>query len=225
MSLKRLTKVKDLPSLELNFTKTELVNGQYVNIELVEGGADIEVTSENLAEYLEAILQYKIFDRTLPQLTELLLGFYDVIPEPALTVFDAGELELLLCGLPSIKVEDWKAHTEYGGDFATSGLSNPVVKWFWELIEDDFDDEMRARLLQFATGTSSVPSSGFEGLRGHNGKPQKFTLHGADPQTCYYPKAHTCFNRIDCPMYPSKELLRERLTFSIMTSYVGFDDE
>jgi len=221
MSLKNLAKEKDLSNLLLCFTMTECINGECVDIELVEGGADIEVTNDNLSEYFEAILRYKVFDRTLPQLTELLLGFYDVIPEPALTVFDAGELELLLCGMPTIDVADWKMHTEYGGYIQSSGES--VALWFWQLVEEDFDTEMRARLLQFVTGTSSVPVSGFSGLRGQNGKLQKFTLHGVDPQDCLYPKAHTCFNRIDCPMYSSKEQLRERLLVSITTSFVGFD--
>ena len=65
-----------------------------------------EVTNENLSEYLEANIKYRMFGRTLPQLTELLLGFFDVIPEPALKVFDANELELILCGLPTIDLVD-----------------------------------------------------------------------------------------------------------------------
>ena len=43
-----------------------------------------------------------MMDRIKPQLNELLLGFFDVIPEPLLTVFDFQELELLMCGLPEI---------------------------------------------------------------------------------------------------------------------------
>ena len=35
-------------------------------------------------------------DRVKPQLTELLLGFYDVIPESLLTIFDFHQLELLM---------------------------------------------------------------------------------------------------------------------------------
>ena len=223
ISCKKLAKERDFSSLEIYFAMTEKVNGEYVDVELVEDGASKMVTSENLADYLEACLRYKVIDRHLPQLTELLLGFYDVIPEPAPNVFDAGELELLLCGLPSIDVEDWKANTEYTGQFEEFELDEPVVRWFWELVME-FDAEMRARLLQFATGTSSVPSSGFAGLRGYNGTLQKFTLHGvADPRTCFYPRAHTCFNRIDCQSYESNEQLKDRLTVSITTTFVGFD--
>ncbi len=54
-------------------------------------------------------------DRVKPQLNELLLGFFDVIPEPLLTVFDFHELELLMCGWPEFEVEDWKEQTKYSG--------------------------------------------------------------------------------------------------------------
>jgi len=223
--LLNVAKMEDVSQLLLCFTATERIMGEMKEVNLCEGGCSMDVNNDNLAEYLEAFLRYRTFDRALPQLTELLLGFYDVVPEPALTVFDASELELILCGLPTIDVEDWKANTEYTGLFETNGSNEPVVEWFWEVVEDIFDMEMRARLLQFATGTSSVPPAGFASLGGFNGKPQRFTIEGVELETCLYPKAHTCFNRIDCPRYATKEELIERLTVSITTSFIGFDDE
>ena len=44
----------------------------------------------------------------------------------------------------------------YTGDFERKGASHKVVKWFWEVVVDDFDEEHKARLLQFVTGTSGV---------------------------------------------------------------------
>lgn len=41
----------------------------------------------------------------------------------------------------------------------------PVVKWFWEIVEQ-YSEEMRARLLQFVTGSSRVPLQGFKALQG-----------------------------------------------------------
>ena len=38
-----------------------------------------------------------------------------------------------------------------------------------------FDNEQRLRLLQFVTGTSSVPFEGFKALRGSNG-PKRFCI-------------------------------------------------
>lgn len=47
---------------------------------------------------------------------------------------------------------------------------SPVVKWFWEIIEQHYSQEMRLRLLQFVTGSSRVPLQGFKALQGklHN---------------------------------------------------------
>lgn len=52
--------------------------------------------------------------------------------------------------------------------------SHPVIHWFWLAIER-FDNERRLRLLQFVTGTSSVPYEGFAALRGSNG-PRRFCI-------------------------------------------------
>lgn len=42
------------------------------------------------------------------------------------------------------------------------------MRWFWAAVEH-FNNEQRLRLLQFVTGTSSVPYEGFAALRGSNG--------------------------------------------------------
>ena len=96
-SLKKFTTMNDLSMMCLDFTVTEETLG--VRRDVDPGGNMKEVTAENLSQYLEANIRYRMLDRTQSQLTELLLGFFDVVPEPALTIFDPSELELLLCGL------------------------------------------------------------------------------------------------------------------------------
>ena len=71
-------------------------------------------------------------------------------------------LQYLLGGLSQIDVEDWKRNTEYSGGYTAS---SQVVQWFWKAVEN-YDEEMRARLLQFVTGTSKVPMNGFSELQG-----------------------------------------------------------
>ena len=61
---------------------------------------------------------------------------FDVIPEPLLTVFDYQELELLMCGMPQIDMEDWKENTMYSGEFSDTGPDNDAVFWFWEVVDD-----------------------------------------------------------------------------------------
>ncbi|CAG0908227.1 unnamed protein product, partial [Cyprideis torosa] len=94
-----------------------------------------------------------------------------------------------------------------------------VVKWFWEIMET-YSDEMRARLLQFVTGSSRVPLQGFKALQGTTGNvcasgPRLFTIHAVEVSAENLPKAHTCFNRIDLPPYETKDQMKEKLTQAI----------
>lgn len=242
----------DLSILCLNFATTTEIMGVKNEVELVKGGLDIEVDNDNFPEYVEAMLKYKLMDMVKPQLNELLLGFFDVIPEPLLTIFDFQELELLMCGLPEIDMEDWKSHTEYSGEFDEIGSEHPTCRWFWEVVSG-FDQETKARLLQFVTGTSGVPSRGFGVLQGNDGNVRKFTIHGVTMDVCLYPRAQyvaifgherrvlyfsiltfpfrffmncsTCFNRIDLPLFESIEELKEKLKLAVTLSSTGFDIE
>lgn len=197
-SLKKLSKMDNVSNMCLDFTATEETLGVHTEVELVEGGALLEVTNDNISEYLEANLQYRMLGRVNSQLTELLLGFFDVIPEPALTVFDSQELELSLCGLPEIEMEDWKTNTLYSGLYEKKGKSSKVVTWFWEVVEEEFDQEMRARLLQFVTGTSGVPARGFSVLQGNDGNLKKFTIHAVHTSVFLYPRAQYVFLYLFC---------------------------
>lgn len=227
-SLKKFTTMEDLSIMCLDFTITEETMGVRRDVELIPGGNMKEVTAENLPQYLESNLRYRMLDRVKPQIRELMLGFFDIIPEPALTVFDPNELELSLCGLPTIDMDDWEYNTIYSGLYESSSKGkqrHKCVQWFWEVVRDDFDQEMKARLLQFVTGTSGVPTRGFSVLQGNDGNIKKFAIHGVSRASYAYPRSHTCFNRIDLPNYSSKKELYEKLKAAITMSSVGFDME
>lgn len=215
---------EEVEMLCLDFTVTQTNMGAVETIELLEGGVDMEVSAENLPEYLECCFRYRMMDRVKDQLTELLLGFFDIIPEPLLTIFDFQELELIMCGLPNIDIEDWKANTLYTGEYDRNP-NNHVCQWFWEVVEEEFDDELKARLLQFVTGTSGVPSRGFSVLQSNDGNIRRFTVHGVKLALCMYPRAHTCFNRIDLPVYTSKADLHEKLKLAVQMEATGFGIE
>lgn len=222
--LKLLTTIEDVEMMCLDFTTTEEILGVKNVIDLIPNGSEIYLDNDNLPEYLEACLKYRMLGRVKKQLNQLLLGFFDVIPEPLLTIFDFQEMELLMCGLPTIDMDDWMQETEYSGRFEDVGPSADAVVWFWEVV-DSFDQEMKARLLQFVTGTSGVPARGFGVLQGNDGNIKRFTIHGVHISVCLYPRAHTCFNRIDLPLYASKEDLRERLTLAVTMCATEFDIE
>ncbi|KAJ8601017.1 hypothetical protein CTAYLR_007955 [Chrysophaeum taylorii] len=221
-----LGKLKDLDDVEvccLDFTVTEDHWGTAQTIDLKTNGANIPVTNTNVDEYIQLQMKYRLLDRVKDQVKALLVGFYDVVPEALLSVFDFQELELLLCGLPEIDMEDWKNNTDYSGDYEAKGPKHKVTRWFWEVVQDDFDEEHKARLLQFVTGTSGVPAQGFRALQGNDNNIRKFTVNSIPETVSVFPKAHTCFNRIDLPLYDSKKKLKKFLTMAIQMEATGFD--
>ena len=96
-----------------------------------------------------------------------------------------------------------------------------VVQWFWEAVES-YSNDQRLRLLQFVTGTSSIPYEGFSALRGSHG-PRKFCIEKLGKITAL-PRSHTCFNRLDLPPYTSYEMLLEKLSIAVEeTSTFGIE--
>lgn len=220
---RNLLDLLDIDCLEdicLDFVVTEDHLGVAETVELVPGGTDITVTNENLPQYLEAQLKYRTLGRVRAQLVELLRGFYDVVPEPLLAILDFQELELLLHGLPNIDMDDWVSNTLCSGDVASN---QKVINWFWEVVRE-FEQEQKAKLLQFVTGTSGVPAQGFAALQGNDGNIRKFTIH-LDKNLKVFPKAHTCFNRIDLPAYKSKADMVKFMTMAINMESTGFGIE
>lgn len=166
---------------------------------------------------MELFAQWKIVDRVQEQFRAFMDGFNELIPEDLVTVFDERELELLIGGIAEIDVEDWKKHTDYRG----YQESDEVVKWFWKCISE-WDNEQRARLLQFTTGTSRIPVNGFKDLQGSDG-PRRFTIEKAG-EAQQLPKSHTCFNRVDLPVYEDYDNLKQKLTLAVEET-IGFGQE
>lgn len=71
-------------------------------VELVPGGADMDVIEANKHEYVRLIAQRKLVTSIEPQLKSFLEGFYEIVPPELLCLFTETELELLISGLPTI---------------------------------------------------------------------------------------------------------------------------
>ena len=121
-----------------------------------------------------------------------------------------------------LDVPDWKRHTEYLGQYQAKGENHQVIKWFWEVVEKRLDEEGRARLLQFVTGGCNVPAQGFKALQSNDGNFRRFNIQSIRRHECIFPRAHTCFNKLDLPLYESKEELEGYLTLVINMEITGF---
>lgn len=230
--------------------------GKITVVDLVPNGRNIPVTEENKHEYVRLVVEHKLITSVKEQMehflsgksryrlsapiqiTNISLGFHDIIPENLISIFNEQELELLISGMPDIDVDDWKGNTEYHNYSASS----PQIQWFWRALRS-YDKEERAKLLQFVTGTSKVPLNGFKELEGMNGI-NRFNIHRDYGNKERLPSSHTCFNRelflsfrsfcggrtlmgfleLDLPEYESYDMLRKQLLKAITagSDYFGF---
>eukprot|EP00501_MAST-03F_sp_TOSAG23-6_P001443 GSMAST32.ASY1.ANO1.1500.1 assembled CDS len=198
---------EDVEDLMLDFSITSKdAFGSVKCIPLKRNGFEEEVTADNRDEFIT------------------LNGFYSVLPLHIVSVFDYQELELIISGIPEIDVRDWKSNTVY------CSIYNPnhqVIRWFWECVEE-FSHEQRARLLQFVTGTARVPIQGFQFLQSDGGIIKPFKIMPVRREMCMYPRAHTCFNSVELPLYTEREELKYCLEMVICmqaTDKLGFADK
>lgn len=80
-----------------------------------------------------------------------------------------------------------------------------------------------SEFLQFCTGTPRVPIGGFPKLQSNRGEISKFCINSItyDSKCKNFIKAHTCFNRIDLPMFNNVDQIKEAILFTNLNS-IGF---
>ncbi|XP_017348042.2 E3 ubiquitin-protein ligase NEDD4-like isoform X3 [Ictalurus punctatus] len=206
----------DPTELDLRFCIDEDNFGQTYQVDLKPSGSDLVVTNDNKKEYIDLVIQWRFVNRVQKQMNAFMEGFTELILIDLIKIFDENELELLMCGLGDVDVNDWRQHTVYKNGYCPN---HPVIQWFWKAVLL-MDAEKRIRLLQFVTGTSRVPMNGFAELYGSNG-PQLFTIEQwGTPDKL--PRAHTCFNRLDLPAYETFDDLREKLLMAVENAQ-GFE--
>lgn len=202
-----------------------------------------DVTMENREAAADAFEKYYL-GLAEPERDALAEGFQEVIPGSWIAIYTAAELDVLLCGQDTVDVLDWIKHTVYSQEYADAkelqdrALAAPVlaeaddeklnkqvvdlvetvtvdqVKWFWQTVVG-MTHQQRRQLLSFSTGTASLPANGFAGLQSKAGASHPFHVTSIDMATSSWPRAHTCFNKIDLPMYESFEKVRDTLTMVI----------
>ena len=198
-----------------------------VEVPLVEGGAAIAVTDENKHDWLEQLLRSELVDGIAEAAFHFRKGLVDVLGHAAMGhLRDAAHPELrwatpYFCMLSATElVEQWSgapiSHA-FVDELRRVAVVHPEVTtqaaWLWEVMIS-IDDEKRAKLLRFVTGSSRRPSTGFSDFR-------IGPKEGGDGA---YPFAHACANSLDMPSYSSLEVLRERLAAAVEAAHDKFTD-
>ncbi|GAB1226757.1 hypothetical protein ENUP19_0304G0049 [Entamoeba nuttalli] len=203
--------LEDVTEWGLTFTETERINNKIHEVELKTNGGNILVTQENKKEYLDLLLQYKFNTRIEKQIKWIKKGFYSLIDESTIQLFDEKELDRIICG-NNFDIEDLKRNVVLDG-YTKESLQ---IIWLWEII-NEMENSLKGKFIQFVTGSSRAPIGGFVQLKSSHGTPLPFTIasiHYDNPDSMM-PTAHTCANRLEIPFYSNKGILKSKLTIAI----------
>jgi ubiquitin-protein ligase E3 C len=231
---RNLTKLLDLSSAELdNMGSTfELSVGsgsKSRTLDLVPRGRDTPVTKANVIQYIHLVSHQRLNVLTAPQTRAFLRGFRELIPASWVRLFSGYELQKVISGDDSIQgfdVSSLKQSMQYSAGYH---IEQPVIQWFWEIVEEMSADQKR-QFLKFMTSCSRPPLMGFDSL-----EPAPCVQQIRLPDTVFenndqatiaklvpLPTSSTCMNLLKLPNYRWKELMRQKLLVAI-ESGSGFE--
>jgi len=186
------------------------------NVELVPGGREIDVTPQNVYDYIRRYAEYRMIRSQEKALEVLRSGVYDVLPQSSFEGLTAEDFRLLLNGVGEINVQTLISYTSFNDESAEGGGDRLLrfKRWFWSIVERMSNFE-KQDLVYFWTGSPALPASeeGFQPM-------PSITIRPADDQ--HLPTANTCISRLYIPLYSSKNILRSKLLLAIKTKNFGF---
>jgi hypothetical protein len=206
----------DINSLDLGLSFEDedvYPDGSVVTEPLKLNGSSIPVTEDNKLEYLQLLAERRLSGVVAKETAEFTAGFYSVLPEELVSIFDENELELLVCGMPKVSSYELLQHIHWTG-FEEGDREG---EWFKMCVEG-FSQEECARLLQFITGSSQVPTNGF----GSIDPPLKVKKWSSTNARDHLPRVSTCFNTVLLPNYSTYEKLHQQLLTAITEGTEGF---
>lgn len=115
------------------------------------------MTDDNKFDYVRLIAHHRMTAAIKGQIESFLDGFYELVPAELICIFSPAELELLICGLPDIDIDNLRNNTDYHG----FRPSDEIITWFWEALSS-FSRAEKASFVQFVTGTSKVSALGLK---------------------------------------------------------------
>ncbi|PIO26642.1 hypothetical protein AB205_0023480 [Aquarana catesbeiana] len=110
------------------FSVDKEILGEVKSHDLKPNGSNLQVTEENKEEYIRLVAEWRLSRGVEEQTQAFFEGFNEILPQQYLQYFDAKELEVLLCGMQEIDLNDWQRNTIYRHYTRTS----KQIVWFWQ---------------------------------------------------------------------------------------------
>lgn len=185
-------------------------------IELRPNGDDIEVTSDNVVEFIREYALYIMVQSIQMELVAIRTGLLNAVSHASLQHLTIEDLQHLLGGLNIISISLLRSITNFDSEISSN--LQPCVeqakKWFWEILSD-MNQQQLHDLLFFWTSMSTLPA---------NVEDRGFALYVIfqPPSNNFLPTAATCSSQLRIPCYPSKEIFEMKLLQAIQTRSFGF---
>ncbi|GLI67883.1 hypothetical protein VaNZ11_012174, partial [Volvox africanus] len=181
--------------------------GHFETVPLKPGGDQVPVTECNRAEYVSLLAAWHMGGNVASQFEAFTAGFRVVCWGPAMSLFNAQELERLVCGNPRLDFVALRDAARYEGGFTRD---SPAVSWLWDIVLHELSAEDQRAFLKFFTGSDRSPLGGLGSLHP--------VIQRDGPDSHKLPTAHTCFNTLLLPEYCSREKLAGLLQLAINNS-------
>lgn len=139
-------------------------------------------------------------------------GLSNIIPTPLLNWISAEDLELWVCGRPTVDIDLLRRHTRYSGEL---NENSPRIKFFWEALHE-FTEIEKLRFVKFCWGQERLPANDEEFERNQIRLMIKPATYSTKEPNLALPKADTCFFNLELPNYSSKEV-----TMRLILDYEG----
>lgn len=169
-------------------------------------GSAIPLNASNLDDYIELQSSFSLVRGVRPHIRNFLRGVNEVIPLSLLTMFTATELCQLVEGHVTVDADQLIACLRF------QGAPNPNMQQWLRNILTQFTSAERVSFLQFVTARARLPSHPLE---------ISILISGSLPPG-NLPVSHTCFSRLDVPIYSSQQDFSTKLRASLTHGLVGF---
>ena len=188
------------------------------DIELKPNGKNIQVTLDNLEEYIELVVEYTLAQTYSAEAFRK--GLEKLIPLEALEVFYLEEIEFLTCGKGT---ENWQLSELKEAVLPAHGFTYSSSSYL-HLLEfmQSLDSQQKRLFLQFCTGCPRLPIGGFKSLQPPLTVVRKVPSDPSDSPDSFLPSVMTCQNYLKLPEYSSYDMLKKNLLYAIQEGHETF---
>ena len=188
----------------------------YGEIELLPGGAEMQVNRENVHKFVALVKEFTCNSDRLKNIAQRFIdGLSSVFQRGCWNILNADEFHRMIVGdNVAITMEDLTKYVDVCHGY---GPGSPQIKMLFEIISE-MSSEEQSLFLKFATASDKLPIGGLANLH-----PPLTIARRVDDEAEVddaLPSAATCSNFFKLPPYSTKEIMKQKL-FTAITEGQG----